>query len=156
MSSLDNIADHDKPTKETSKVWGCVILFGVMLVASIIIPSFVRTPDSARNLVLCEVNLNNIGMALEMYATEHEGKYPESLGELSPDYLTEIPQCPSYFQGSYHLQIGPNNLGNVKKEDNYFLLSCVGSNHLEVLSYKDYPKFNRDAGVMKDPSEMPK
>lgn len=32
--------------------------------------------------------------ALDMYAEEHEGQVPESLSELMPDYLAELPRDP--------------------------------------------------------------
>lgn len=42
----------------------------------------------------CENNLKNIGLALEFYAVNHEGKYPENLSQLDKDILEIIPTDP--------------------------------------------------------------
>ena len=126
-----------------------------MLVVATIIPSFIVADDRQRDLVYCKSNIKDLAMAMEMYATDYDSHYPANLGQLTPNYLREIPQCRRYFQTSYHLQIGLNNLGNVQEADHYFLISCVGSNHLGVLPVKDYPKINSDFVLMETPGDMP-
>ncbi|MCE1245369.1 MAG: hypothetical protein LWY06_01860 [Firmicutes bacterium] len=37
-------------------------------------------------------NMKNIGTALEMYSTDYNGKYPEKLAKLAPNYLKTIPK----------------------------------------------------------------
>jgi len=44
-------------------------------------------------LVACGYNLRNIGTALEMYASDHQGMHPKSLGQLVPVYLKKLPTC---------------------------------------------------------------
>ena len=39
---------------------------------------------------LVRSNLKNLGSALEMYATDHQGAYPSTLKELSPEYLKNV------------------------------------------------------------------
>jgi hypothetical protein len=51
------------------------------------------TPTSA---TMCKSNLKNLGTALEMYSTDYKGKYPASLGALTPNYLKFIPSCRSF------------------------------------------------------------
>ncbi|MBI3927221.1 MAG: hypothetical protein HY319_16915 [Armatimonadetes bacterium] len=41
----------------------------------------------------CTRNLRGIGRALETYRSDHDGEYPASLAQLTPDYLTELPRC---------------------------------------------------------------
>jgi prepilin-type processing-associated H-X9-DG protein len=45
----------------------------------------------------CLANLKMIGMACQMYAAEHDGRYPERLSELYPHYLPDLAVfvCPS-------------------------------------------------------------
>ncbi len=53
--------------------------------------AFEGTPQEARHA--CENNLKNLGTALEMYSADHQGKYPRSLAELTPNYLRAVPKC---------------------------------------------------------------
>jgi prepilin-type processing-associated H-X9-DG protein len=45
----------------------------------------------------CRVNLHQIGTACTVYAAEHNGRYPERLSELHPDYMLHLDVfvCPS-------------------------------------------------------------
>jgi len=38
----------------------------------------------------CETNLREIGMACTVYATDHDGRFPERLSELYPHYLPDL------------------------------------------------------------------
>lgn len=49
----------------------------------------------AGQLNACKSNLKNLAIALEMWATDHDGKYPDKIEALSPDYLIRIPTCPA-------------------------------------------------------------
>lgn len=44
----------------------------------------------------CKSNLKNLSTALEMYSTDHGGAYPQSLEELTPQYLETVPRCLRY------------------------------------------------------------
>jgi hypothetical protein len=58
--------------------------------------------ESARRTV-CVHHLKFVAMALKMYAEEHEGRYPDSLSALYPEYLHELEAliCPKV-QGKHH------------------------------------------------------
>ncbi|MHC9539135.1 MAG: MG2 domain-containing protein [Vulcanimicrobiota bacterium] len=43
----------------------------------------------------CWSNLKNMGIALEMYSSDNQGRYPHSLSLLTPGYLRSLPTCPS-------------------------------------------------------------
>ena len=60
---------------------------------------FEGTPGEARQA--CEGNLKNLGTAIEMYATDHQGQYPASIKEITPNYLRAVPKCPAYGKDSY-------------------------------------------------------
>ncbi len=49
----------------------------------------------------CGTNLEKIGNALNAYGNEHEDNYPDSLEGLVPDYLSQIPECPTAKTDSY-------------------------------------------------------
>jgi len=77
-------------------------ILGIM--AAILLPALARARESARRSS-CLANLSEIGMALHMYATEHDGKLPwsggdnngECFGYLFPDYIATYGtfRCPS-------------------------------------------------------------
>jgi|GEM_PF-1157906 len=43
----------------------------------------------------CCANLKNFGSALDEYAKQNSGKYPDDLQKLVPIYIHEIPKCPA-------------------------------------------------------------
>lgn len=53
------------------------------LAAAILYPNFIRARHQGR-LTACKSNLKNIGTGLEIWATGHSGKYPESLDNSLP------------------------------------------------------------------------
>ncbi len=73
----------------------------------------------------CKSNLKNVATALEMYSSDNEGRYPTSLGYLTPNYLKSIPEClaagkKDTYTASY--EAGPTN----------FTIFCKGENHTRV------------------------
>lgn len=68
---------------------------GVMgvLASFIMVPNYIRARARGQ-LTACISNVKNIGTACEMYATDSNEVYPKSLGELTPNYLKTIPDCP--------------------------------------------------------------
>jgi prepilin-type processing-associated H-X9-DG protein len=65
------------------------------LMASILLPSLSRARETA-NRVKCAANLRTMGQGLLLYANDHKGKYPLSIGELLTLQLPlEIFVCPS-------------------------------------------------------------
>jgi hypothetical protein len=68
------------------------------------ISSYMPSSESkSGQLTACKSNLKNLGTAMEMYSTDHSGRYPKTLAQLTPDYLKVIPTCPAggvYFMKS--------------------------------------------------------
>jgi prepilin-type processing-associated H-X9-DG protein len=62
-------------------VWIPVILFGVVAVAWSLMPKLTSTRAVA-NEVKCGANLRLIGQAMVLYANNHQGQYPDTIGEL--------------------------------------------------------------------------
>ena len=53
-------------------------------------------------IVSCKSNEKDIGVGCEMYAADHEGRYPKTLDELSQNgYIREMPTCPLDSSNSY-------------------------------------------------------
>lgn len=141
---------------------GCGMLisaFFLFIMLHILIVNYLRTPADGE-FTACQSNCNNIGSALEMYSTDHGGKYPESLGELSPDYLKSIPKCPNEervlklcrfefhpwrkpkdtYSPSYQAHNDPT--GNHCR----FTFCCAGENHKTII-WGNYPQYNTEQGL---------
>lgn len=76
--------------------------FTAGLMGAILIPNFVKARWTGQ-IAACKGNLKNFGTALEMWATDHGGKYPKTLTELSPDYLKTSGTCPT--GGRYEYEV---------------------------------------------------
>ena len=66
----------------------------------------------------CKSNEKNIGIACEMYAADHNGRYPKNLDELTQNgYIRIIPTCPLDSSSSYKF---------VSKSEptDYYILKC--------------------------------
>jgi hypothetical protein len=49
----------------------------------------------------CYHNTKNIATALEMYSTDNMGRFPTSVERLVPEYIKNIPTCPTTGEDSY-------------------------------------------------------
>lgn len=122
--------------------------------------TFARTMDwvaAVTEFRNCKSNLKNIGTALEMWSTDHEGKYPASLAELTPDYLKYIPACPAAgkdtYSGTYssfHDPAGRKFDGQDGVKDCY-QFECAGHNHANLDVPANYPNYNGIRGIIEHP-----
>lgn len=89
------------------------------------------------NTLVCSSRLNKIGTALQMYKTDNRGLYPDSLKNLSPSYLREIPKCVEgdfdrktreFYWKTYGLNLGDYRY-EVTKDRKRYTLTCPGNNH---------------------------
>ena len=54
-----------------------------------------------RELRQCKLNLRDLNTAAQMYSTDFGGVYPAALVDVVPDYLKEMPVCPSAGYDTY-------------------------------------------------------
>ena len=54
-----------------------IVIAIIAILAAILVPNFIRARAQSQ-LTSCKSNLKNIGTALEMYFTDHNGQYPHS------------------------------------------------------------------------------
>lgn len=108
------------PLRNTVNVF--TVLAIIIALGVVIAPNFLRA-RSQGTLTACKSNLKNIGTALEMYSSDHGGRYPEKLSEITPEYLKTIPTCPvagkDTYSPSYRSTTAPD----------YYLVFCSGSYH---------------------------
>ncbi len=91
-------------------------------------------------LTLCKSNLKNTATALEMYATDNDGRYPGELAALTPNYLKNIPNCPSAQEDTYSF--------SYLRRGEHFTLYCSGHNHAEANTPANYPQYSSLAGLV--------
>ncbi len=99
----------------------------------------------------CSENLRGIGVALEMYAADHEGDYPESLALLTESYyLPSLPTCPAAGRDTYSetYRVGKGEAGAVEVS-----LFCQGHHHPELDS--DRPAWTLSGGLDTGPIRDP-
>jgi hypothetical protein len=95
------------------------MVFGTALLAAILLPAFSAARDSVK-ANQCMIRARKIGTGCRMYASDHGGKFPNSLEELVPDYVQDQSDLSDpgqkdkaeigyFYYGSAHFQ---NEAGN--------------------------------------------
>ncbi len=144
------IAPGEKPPKDDGGWWIFVIagVAFILLMAALLVPNFVRARARGA-LTACKSNLKNIGTAMEMYSTDHSGKYPASMNQLTPNYLKTIPECPQNGANAYKMWVGANAPMNNDYEDYYYI--CCLKGHTKVSVSQGYPAYNGVLGLIERP-----
>jgi hypothetical protein len=123
-----------------------------LIAGAFIVPSFLKARAQG-NLAACESNIKNLATALEMYATDHTGTYPESLDNLTKigvnergvsvgPYIKTIPLCPaSKLPSSYGYKSAT--------VPDYFTLWCKGDHTHEAAGQTNgYPQYAPGRGMV--------
>ena len=92
---------------------------GLVLVIMVLSPLRYRGASSGEASA-CRMNQQVIAEALEAYRDQH-GEFPKDLESLRPDFLKEIPECPSAGKVTY-MQMSQLSADS-------FRLVCAGKNH---------------------------
>ncbi|MFP4497422.1 MAG: hypothetical protein ACLFQV_04360 [Vulcanimicrobiota bacterium] len=88
----------------------------------------------------CRNNLKEISNSIHLYATDHDGKYPESLNLLAPEYMEVLPACPSAEKdtcSSSYSVIGSE-----------FTVFCSGHHHKKAGAPAGYPLYSTRKGLL--------
>jgi len=106
---------------------------------------------ASQDLTGCRSNLKNLATALEMYSSDHGGRYPLTLRELRGEYLQKMPTCPvtgSDYADTYSITTRPDG----------FSFGCRGRhhgppspNHWEPDLSLGYPWYTSDTGIPDHP-----
>ncbi len=105
----------------------------------------------------CQSNIKNLGTALEMYSDDNEGKFPDRLQQLCPEYLREIPLCvrgieKDSFAAAYYCKVCGLSTGDyvylVSDDCRRFTMYCSGNNHRNVGVGENYPQYNSETGLV--------
>ncbi len=118
----------------------CIILFVCSALTALLLPNFVKARP--QNPGACKSYLKNIATALEMYASDNRGDYPNSLTQLTPNYLKIIPNCPSAQRDTY------SESYQVHRHPDAFSLLCSGHNHAAANTPPGYPQYSSWTGLV--------
>lgn len=118
-----------------------LVLLIVALLAAVIAPNFLRARCQGQSTA-CKSNLKNIATALEMFSTDHGGRYPALLSELTPKYVKSIPTCPSAGKDTY------SSSYRVRRDPDYFQICCSGTNHADVGLASNQPAYDSVQGLI--------
>lgn len=98
-------------------------------------------------LSACCSNLLNIGTALEMWASDNGGRYPESVAQVAPKYLLQFPTCPESGTDTYSASYRRGT------EPDWFQLRCDGD-HSVAGKEKGLPAYTSAFGVIQSSEEL--
>jgi len=121
-----------------------IVIAIIAILAAILVPNFIRARAQGQ-VTACKCNLRNISTALEMYATDSGGRYPES-GQLAaglvPNFMSTIPTCASAgadtYSAAYEASLNPDS----------YTVVCGGSNHSGVGLAANFPQYNGTEGLV--------
>lgn len=117
---------------------GFLALLGLMFIN----PRGYRSRSQGQ-LTACKSNCKNIATALEMYASDNKGRYPDRLDKLvGGNYLKTLPTCPSAGEMTY------TNYQATTAPDQ-FSFACCGRNHSGALGYEavNLPAYSTNQGL---------
>lgn len=127
-----------------------IVIAIIAILAAILVPNFIRARAQGQ-LTACKSNLKNIGTAMEMYSTDWNGKYPTDTGmagQLTPNYLKTIPECPAVGSASYVATYGTGAAYNNNNYIDYYFISCATTNHNAVSVPSGYPQYDGISGLI--------
>ena len=109
-----------------------VAILGIVLMVGI--PSLWWLHIRRSNLEYCELNLHKLHSALDAYATDNGGRYPQSLEKIYPRYLASKPQCRTAESYSY------GDGYSVSAKGDAFTVCCKGVSHMNSGLERDFPR----------------
>lgn len=91
----------------------------------------------------CQSNLRNLSTSLEMYANEHDRKFPLSgnLTAIVGRYIQTIPTCPAAGFTTYS-----TGYASASAPDAYTIV-CSGNNHAGLVTGSNFPQYTNAGGL---------
>jgi prepilin-type N-terminal cleavage/methylation domain-containing protein len=124
----------------------------IAILAAILIPNFKKARVRSQ-LTTCVANCKTVGTALEMYAVDYGGRYPQNSGGAGLDQLithgnlARLPTCPAAGIMTFI------DFNTTTQPDSYSF-TCVGTNHFEAYGtvVGGFPQYSNDGGVIQQPT----
>ena len=138
---------EDERPRPKITLLGILIVLGVLgLLAALIVPSFLRIQAQGQLSACAKSRLHGIAVALEKYASDHDGRYPNELSELTPDYLVQIPMCPKN-EAEYVYETGRVGGNTDGRLENYYVVYC-NAGHPGLHVPAGYPRYDPELGLI--------
>lgn len=133
-----------------------IVIAIIAILAAILVPNFVRARAQGQ-FAACTSNLKNIGTACEMYAADHNGRYPQNGQDLNNPqaannvggtaYLQRFPTCPASNDGYAYQSVS---------NPDYYVIACNTGNHQQAgvinsgtnAGNNNWPRFDSQTGLM--------
>ena len=86
---LDYASPSSNPRRGTHPllVWSVPAILAIGFLARMLLPSLTTTRTPA-NIPKCGSNLRQLGQAMVLYANDHQGRYPDTMGDLLEEDIT--------------------------------------------------------------------
>lgn len=129
-----------KRTKALILIELLTVIFIISSLVLLIIPNL-RWSMYKTQFAGCQGNLKQLSTCVQMYSTENNDYYPDQLAKIKPQYIKDIPCCPSVHKDTY--------TSGYEVSDDYrvYTLYCKGSNHLNLNLKSDQPYFSLIEGL---------
>ena len=143
MEAMENPLKFAKLGKNT----GGAKLFTLLAdpdISSIMVRAMISVQESKTQgmLVVCKANERSLGIALEMYAMDHDGHFPDSLSKLVPEYIKAIPTCAAAGKDTY------SDSYRVSKNFQAYTFYCKGHYHKDAGIPENYPAYDSRNGLI--------
>ncbi len=163
----DKTAENtDEEHRRELLIMGMVSVVVIMVFLIFAVPNILRDRPTYE-YTKCQSNMKNIGTALELYASDNEGKYPPALQNLIPGYLESIPRCGGAVEelkGNLFGYIYVFVMGRRRIEEKYgfdygetyktsddhkaYSFYCKGRNHSRLGVGGNFPQYNSTNGLI--------
>lgn len=135
-----------RPAKKPASILFLIVKWLVLVTipAAVLIPNFFQRGHRPMPLSACRNNVKNVATALEMYASDNAGHYPQKLEQLLPgNYLKALPTCPA----ARRITFTDYQTGH---DPDSFTFSCVGDNHARGYGHSalNCPGYNSYEGMV--------
>lgn len=120
---------------------GALLIFSGLF-AMILVPNVVRARAGRGDFTPCTGNLKNLATALEMFASDHCGRFPTELRGLTPGYLRTIPTCPAAGRDTYS-----EGFASARLPRKACTVFCRGRNHAAGGLEENFPQYDSVRGL---------
>lgn len=141
-----------KKTVTSNTIW-FIILCLVIITAYLGLSGYIKikrmqSRDQVGKLLACTENCEKIGIAIELYKDDHQGKFPDKIMKLYPKYMKEIPNCPAAGYDTY------SDSYKTERDNELYSFYCKGTYHNTVGTPTDYPRYDSSSGLHIKPEEF--
>jgi hypothetical protein len=136
---------EDNQNAKPSYTWiGVTVLVGIagLLILFLFIMPGIKKSQRESNLNMCLDNIKRLSIRLDDYKRRN-GRYPENLDKIVPEFFKKIPACPEAQQNTYSAGYQVNSDGTV------FTLYCSGNWHKAAKIPPNFPAYRSLEGVVR-------